>query len=68
MLLTGATGAVGSQIIRKLLSLQQPIRKLVLLVRDQDYRSSLDPQVAEMLNMPDYQGIIHVETIDLREP
>ena len=42
MLLTGATGAVGSAVARKLLKCG--LRKLVLMVRD---REDLDPKIKE---------------------
>lgn len=67
VLLTGATGAVGSEVVRKLLDMpaEQSVRKLVLLVRDRD---NLDPQIAQMTNQPQYKDKLHVEVIDLREP
>ena len=37
----------------------------MLLVRDRD---NLDPQIAQMMNQPQYQELLHVEPIDLREP
>ena len=65
MLLTGATGAVGSAVARKLLKCG--LRKLVLMVRD---REDLDPKIKEDLQrgQPGVENVLHVETLDLREP
>lgn len=60
MLLTGATGAVGSAVARKLL--KQGVRKLCLFVRDRD---RLDPKIT---SDPAWRDKIHVEQIDLNEP
>ena len=63
MLLTGATGAVGSAVARKLLKCN--VRKLCLFVRDRD---QLDEKIAALLNDPAYRDILFVEQIDFREP
>jgi len=55
-LLTGATGAVGSAVAKKLLKCA--VRKLVLFVRDRD---SLDPKIASLLNDPNYKDVLYVE-------
>ena len=63
VLLTGATGAVGTAIAKKLLKCN--LRKLVLFVRDRD---GLDPKIQEAVHDPQLRDVIYVETIDLREP
>ena len=63
MLLTGATGAVGSAVARKLLKCN--LRKLVLFVRDRD---GLDPKITALTSDPTYKDIIYVEQVDFREP
>lgn len=63
MLLTGATGAVGDAIAKKLLKCG--IRKLVLLVRDQELLSN---KLIQLVNQPENQPNVHVVTLDLREP
>ena len=49
VLLTGATGAVGSAVARKLLKCN--LRKLCLFVRDKD---NLDPKIVELMSSPEY--------------
>ena len=63
ILLTGATGAVGSAVARKLLKCN--LRKLVLFVRDRD---NLDPKIAELVDGGTMSDVLFIETIDLREP
>ena len=63
VLLTGATGAVGSAVAKKLLKCN--LRKLVLFVRDRD---GLDPKITALANDPSYKDIIYVEQVDFREP
>lgn len=63
VLLTGATGAVGSAVARKLLKCN--LRKLVLFVRDRD---NLDPKIMQLANEQGQNDILHIETLDLREP
>ncbi len=63
VLLTGATGAVGSAVAKKLLKCQ--VRKLCLFVRDKD---NLDPKISELMNDSTYNDVLFVEQIDLREP
>ena len=41
------------------------MRRLVLFVRDRD---ALEDKMQDLLQDPAYQGILFVETIDLREP
>ena len=63
VLLTGATGAVGSAVARKLLKCE--LRKLVLFVRDRD---GLDPKIAALTSDPAYKDVLYVEQVDFREP
>jgi len=44
VLLTGATGAVGSAVAKKLL--KSGLRKLILFVRDRD---NIDPKIVQMM-------------------
>ena len=64
VLLTGATGAVGSAVARKILKCN--LRKLVVFVRDREdlIESGLE-QLAQEVAQP---GVLHIETLDLREP
>ena len=63
VLLTGATGAFGSAVARKLLKCN--LRKLVLFVRDRD---NLDPKISEIVESGQMADVLYIETIDLREP
>lgn len=56
VLLTGATGAVGSAIARKLLKCN--VRKLCLFVRDRD---SLDEKISAMTNDPAFKDVLFIE-------
>ena len=59
MLVTGASGAVGSAVAKKLLKCG--VRKLVLFVRDKD---NLDPKIKQILNAGTMAETLYVETID----
>lgn len=59
VLITGATGAVGSAVARKLI--KQNCKMIVLFVRETDL---LDDKIRADMD----EGIVRVETIDLREP
>ena len=63
VLLTGGTGSVGSAVAKKLLKCN--LRKLVIFVRDRD---NLDPKIAQLLADRTFEGVLYVETLDLREP
>ena len=59
VMVTGATGAVGSAVARKLL--KQNCKMIVLFVRDMD---NLDDKVRAAMD----EGRVKIEVIDLREP
>jgi len=63
VLLTGATGAVGSAVARKLLKCN--VRKLCLFVRDRD---AIDVKIVALMNDPAYKDVLYVEQVDFREP